>query len=297
MGGRFFMKQIKPFLSFNDQIERLRTHGCNIEDSSFAQVVLSRINYYRFSAYLLPFKKKDGEYREGTSFNTVFSIYEFDRKLRIILFATVARIEVFMRAQFAHYHAEQYGPLGYLSNMAFRTKGHDHERFIRKINDEVRNNTKVPFVQHHIQNYNGQFPIWVIIELFTFGMLSRFYADLNTKDQKILAKNLFGLNPKTFASWLHCCTDLRNNCAHHDRLYYRIFPSFPAGLSELEIKDRQRIFGILLVLKKLYPDNVGWNREVFGLIKSLIMEYQSNIKLEHIGFPQNWEKMLTLPDE
>jgi len=245
----------------------------------------------------LPFKGKEDKYREGTSFNSVFRIYEFDQKLRGILFAAVARIEVFLRAQLAHYHAEQYGPLGYLNGTSFRAKGHDHTRFMQKINDEVKKNAKVPFVQHHIQNYDGQFPIWVIIELFTFGMLSRFYADLHTKDQKILAKNLFGLNPKTFASWLHCCTDLRNNCAHHDRLYYRIFPSFPAGLSELEITDRQRIFGMLLVLKELYPDNAGWNREVFGLIQSLLTEYQSDIKLKHIGFPQNWEKMLMVSSE
>jgi abortive infection bacteriophage resistance protein len=283
------MKQIKPFLSFEAQIERLRAHGCSVEDSSFAQAVLSMVNYYRFSAYFLPFKEKNGEYRKGTSFNSVYRIYEFDRKLRVILFAAVARIEVFLRAQFSHYHAEQYGPLGYLSDTAFRAKGHDHTRFMKKINDEVKNNAKVPFVHHHIRNYNGQFPVWVIMELFTFGMLSRFYADLYTKDQKILARNLFGLNPKTLASWLHCCTDLRNNCAHHDRLYYRIFPSFPAGLPEFEIKDRQRIFGMLLVLKELYPDKTGWSREVFEPIQSLIKEYQPDIKFWHIGFPQNWE--------
>ena len=234
------MKQIKPFLSFEGQIERLRAHGCNVEDSSFAQAVLSQINYYRFSAYFLPFKGKDGKYREGTSFNSVFRIYEFDQKLRGILFAAVARIEVFLRAQLAHYHAEQYDPLGYLSGMSFRAKGHDHARFTQKINDEVRNNAKVAFVQHHIQNYNSQFPVWVIIELFTFGMLSRFY---------------------------------------------------------LEIKDMQRIFGMLLVLKELYPDNAGWNREVFEPIRSLFMEYQSDIKLRHIGFPQNWEEMLMVSGE
>jgi len=286
------MKQVKPFLSFEEQIERLHVHGCNVEDSSLAQTVLSRVNYYRFSAYFLPFKGKDGEYREGTSFNSVSRIYEFDRKLRVILFAAVARVEVFLRTQFAHYHAEQYGPLGYINDTAFRAKGHDHMRFMKKINDEVKNNAKVPFVQHHIQNYNGQFPIWVIIELFTFGMLSRFYADMHTKDQKTLAKKLFGLNPKTLTSWLHCCTDLRNNCAHHDRLYYRIFPSFPAGLTELKVNDRQRIFGMLLVLKELYPDKAGWNVEVFGQIQSLLLEYQPDIKLPHIGFPQNWQEML-----
>jgi len=294
MGGRFFMKQIKPFLSFEGQIERLRAHGCNVEDLSFAQTVLSRVNYYRFSAYFLSFKKKDGEYKEGTSFNSVARIYEFDRKLRVILFAAVARVEVFLRTQFAHYHAEQYGPLGYINDATFRPKGHDHTRFIKKINDEVKNNAKVPFVQHHIQNYNGQFPVWVIIELFTFGMLSRFYADLHTKDQKTLAKKLFGLNPKILASWLHCCTDLRNNCAHHDRLYFRIFPSFPAGLPELDVNDRQRIFGILLVIKELYPDKIGWNVEVIRQIQSLLMEYQPDIKLQHIGFPQNWQEMIKI---
>jgi len=128
-------------------------------------------------------------------------------------------------------------------------------------------------------------------------MLSRFFADLHTKDQKTLAKKLFGLNPKTLASWLHCCTDLRNNCAHHDRLYYRIFPSFPAGLPELEVNDRQRIFGMLLVLKELYPDKAGWNIEVFEHIQSILMEYQPDIELQHIGFPQDWRKMLKVSDE
>jgi abortive infection bacteriophage resistance protein len=292
MGGRFFMKQIKPFLSYDEQINRLLAHGCKVEDKFFAQTVLSQVNYYRFSAYFLPFKGQNGNYKLETSFMSVYRIYEFDRKLRSIIFSAVARIEVFLRTQFAYYHAEQYGPLGYIDNTTFRVKGHDHARFMQKVNDEVRHNAKVPFVQHHIQNYNGQFPIWVIMELFTFGMLSRFYADMYTRDQKSLAKNLFGLNPKTFSSWLHCCTDLRNNCAHHDRLYYRIFPSFPAGLSELEVKNKQRIFGILLVLKELYPDISGWNKEVFQPIQSLLTEYQSDIKLEHIGFTQNWQEIL-----
>jgi abortive infection bacteriophage resistance protein len=284
------MKQIKPFLSYQGQIERLCAHGCQIEDPLFAQTVLSQVNYYRFSAYFLPFKQQDGSYRPGTSFTSVY--HEAERKLRSVLFAAVARIEVFLRAQFAHYHAEQYGPLGYLEGSNFRLHGHDHARFMQKINDEIRNNAKVPFVQHHIQHYNGQFPVWVVMELFTFGMLSRFYADLQTHDQKKLAKALFNLTPKTLSSWLHCCTDLRNNCAHHDRLYYRIFPSFPAGLPELEVKDRQRIFGMILVLRALYPDKAGWNKEVFDPVRSLLIEYQSDVKLRHIGFPQNWQEIL-----
>jgi abortive infection bacteriophage resistance protein len=291
------MNQVKPFLAYEEQVERLISHGCYIEDASLAQTVLSRVNYYRFSAYFLPFKQTDGNYKPGTSFETVYQIYEFDRKLRAILFSAVARIEVFLRSQFAYYHTEHYGPLGYRERSSFRDNGHDHIRFVNQIDGAIKKNEKLLFVRHHIQNYNGQFPLWVITELFTFGMVSRFYADLQTRDQKKLAKTLFGLNPKTLISWLRCCTDLRNNCAHHGRLYFRAFPSAPAGLLELDQKDRQRIFGMLMILKVLYPDREGWQKEVVDEVISLIKEYQLDINLRHIGFPQNWQDLLLKKDD
>jgi abortive infection bacteriophage resistance protein len=84
-----------------------------------------------------------------------------------------------------------------------------------------------------IENYGGQFPVWVITELFTFGMLSYFYGDLPTPDQKQIAKDVFGAIPKNLVSWLRCCTDLRNICAHYGRLYFRIFTAIPANLPGL----------------------------------------------------------------
>lgn len=40
------------------------------------------------------------------------------------------------------------------------------------------------FVKFHIDNYDNQFPLWVISELFTFGTLSYFCNDLTTADKK-----------------------------------------------------------------------------------------------------------------
>ena len=40
------------------------------------------------------------------------------------------------------------------------------------------------FVKFHIDNYDNQFPLWVISELFTFGTLSYFYNVLATADKK-----------------------------------------------------------------------------------------------------------------
>jgi abortive infection bacteriophage resistance protein len=278
----------KPFQNYNDQLTILQTHGCQIDDPSFAISVLSHINYYRFSAYFLPVKEKNGNYKPDTNFTTIYHTYEFDRKLRNILFAALARIEVLLRSQISYYHAERYGPLGYLDSVNFNSKGHNHIHFMQHITDEISKNAKIPFVKHHIVNYSGQFPLWVMTELFTLGMLSRFYADLQKYDQKQLAKNLFGLNPKKMISWLRCCTELRNICAHHGRIYYRLFSATPAGFPEVDPRDQRRIFTMLLVLKRLYPDKTDWKSEVCAALDNLITEYQADINLQYIGFPLNW---------
>jgi abortive infection bacteriophage resistance protein len=279
---------IKPFQDYNDQLTKLQNRGCQIDDSKFACSVLAHINYYRFSAYFLPFKTASGTYKVGTNFTTIYHTYEFDRKLRIILFAAIARIEILLRAQIAYYHAEHYGPLGYLDSTNFRSKGHNHARFMQHISEEISKNQNIPFVKHHIDNYGGQFPLWVMSELFTLGMLSRFYADLLTHDQKMLAKKLCTQSNAILKTWLRCCTDLRNICAHHGRIYYRLFSAAPAGISTSDPLDERRLFAMLLVLKQLYPDKADWNSEVCAALDSLIREYQADINLQYIGFPQNW---------
>ena len=59
---RYFMNEIKPHLSDEGQIDKLREKGCVITDDSFCKNVLVNIGYYRLSAYFLPFKNADGNY-------------------------------------------------------------------------------------------------------------------------------------------------------------------------------------------------------------------------------------------
>jgi abortive infection bacteriophage resistance protein len=281
------MAQLKPPTTYSQQREKLCSRGCLISDIPLCENILSRINYYRLSAYFLPFKKADGNYLPGTDFNTVYQIYEFDRKLRNLLFAAIEEVEIYLRAKFAYYHAHKYGVLGYM-NAANYNKMHRHDRFKELIEAEIKNNRKVLFVQHHIDNYGGQFPVWVITELFTFGMLSYFYGDLPTQDQKQIAKDLFGTIPKNLISWLRCCTDLRNICAHYGRLYFRIFTAIPANLPGLEKDAERRLFGAVLALKALYTDTDKWNAEIQPALCSLLNAYSHVIHPDHIGFPVDW---------
>jgi abortive infection bacteriophage resistance protein len=97
--------ELKPPTTFDQQIEILKSRGIVINDSSFARAILERLNYYRFSAYCLPFKKADECYEYGTTFEKVYKIYEFDRKLRNLIYYSIGPIEISFRTKIAYYHA------------------------------------------------------------------------------------------------------------------------------------------------------------------------------------------------
>lgn len=284
------MVQLKKPTTYQEQLDILRSRNLVIDDSAQCSTVLESISYYRFTAYLLPFKDVNDCYQEGTNFHTIYRIYEFDRKLRSALLAATEEIETYLRAKFAYFHAHKYGAEGY-KNPANYSDRHQAEKFQENLEREIASNGRSAFVLHHQQHYEGHFPVWVIMELFTFGMLSRFYSDLTTADQKQLAKEIYGTIPKNVTSWLRCCTDLRNICAHYGRLYYRIFPATPANVLAGPTQIHQ-LWGAVLAVRELYPSAEKWNAEILPQLSALFDEYRNDISLRHIGFPQNWEDRL-----
>jgi abortive infection bacteriophage resistance protein len=123
-------------------------------------------------------------------------------------------------------------------------------------------------------------------------MLSYFYGDMLTVDKKNLARNMYNTIPKNLISWLRCCTDLRNICAHYGRLYFRIFTAVPALVPRLSPDSERRLFGAVLALKELYPDKDKWNDEAYSKLINLMKLNSSVINLNHIGFPADWELLL-----
>jgi abortive infection bacteriophage resistance protein len=152
------MPNVKPATTYKEQIEKLRSRGCVIADESKATEILSKLNYYHLTAYFLPFKKGDSTYIDGTSFETVYHIYEFDKRLRHILFSAIEEVEMNFRSAMAYYHAHKYGPLGYINNANYDPKHHNHSVFMDIIKNEISNRKKEKFVQHHQAKYGGNFP-------------------------------------------------------------------------------------------------------------------------------------------
>lgn len=283
--------EVKKPTTFDEQLNKLEKRGCFIGDKTYAKQVLERINYYRLTAYFLPYTNNKGNYKANTTFNKVHRTYLFDNKLRSMLFSVIEEIELYLRTQFAYYHAHKYGALGYMNSENYNNF-HNHNAFLQQIQKLISKNKNQPFVNHHIENYNSQFPIWVIIELFTTNDLSIFYSDMPVADQKVLALNTFGTTYKNLSSWLHCLTLLRNYCAHYSRLYYTLFSAQPLTPLKFSYKLWKQVFDYILVLKFLYPTPERWIPSVITPLKALLDEYNDCIELKHIGFPDNWENIL-----
>lgn len=97
----------KQALSIVEQVSLLEKRGVLIENAIFAQQVLETVSYYRFSAYLYPFRKNDGtdNYVPGTSFNQCWQYYRFDRKLRFCIIDAIERVEVAAKTRIVNHLA------------------------------------------------------------------------------------------------------------------------------------------------------------------------------------------------
>lgn len=286
---------LKQPTTYEEQIHKIRSRGCLIDDETYAKNILKQINYYRLTAYFLPYKESEDKYISGTSFETMYRTYEFDRKLRKLLLGTVEEIEIMLRSQISYYHAHTYGALGYKRKDVFNPR-HKHEKFLDEIKSDIAHNRNQPSVKHHQDKYDGNFPIWVIIELFTIGQLSFFYTDMIRADKKAIARNLYHTTDSNLESWLKCLTELRNYCAHYSRLYNSNFASRPATPKDFPYTLNRKVFDYILVLKFLYYDQNNWANNFVIELQTLIEEYLDSIELKRIGFPDDWKSVLVTPN-
>lgn len=284
-------RQVKSPATVEDQIEKLKSRGCIIEDMDHAVCALSNINYYRLAHYFAIFLETKTRYREGTSFEAVMHIYDFDRLMRSLLLLALEEVEITMRANISNYHALKYGALGYLNESSFDDR-HNHKAFLKKIDRMIENNTGEQLVTHHIKKYGGAFPLWVIMELFSFGALNTFYSDMKVEDKRAIAEAAFDLPYRCVENWLNCLSELRNQCAHYNRLYANELSSVPKQPPDMDRTMSNTLFDYIIVLKKLYPRSDVWNTAFAAKLTLLIAEYSEVIDLSYIGFPENWEDIL-----
>lgn len=280
----------------NEQIKKLRQRGCIIENEQLARDTLKHINYYRLSNYFEPFSISKHQYEEGTTFEKILRIYEMDRKLRSILLAALEEVEITLRAAVSNYHALKYGAMGYLNPSSF-DRSHNHQTFLARLDHMIEANSDRQFVKHYNRQHDGKFPLWVVMELFSFGSLAFFYKEMHNVDKKVLANDFYGCSPSEMDNWIFCLNELRNFCAHYNRIYGNTFPVMPRTPRGFEPELKNDPFGYIIVLKQLYLDKANWNERVVKPLSRLLRKNSDAARLSDLGFPDGWETKIAFVEE
>ena len=219
-------------------------------------------------------------------------LYLFNANFRQVIFPEIEKVEINVRCRIANYFAELYGVLGYLEADNF-VNAEYHKMFLNDI-EEIRRNFKAPFVKNFHDNYEGgNLPIYALVEILSFGTLSKFYKNMKNQDKKSIAKS-FGVGYTYFESWLESISYVRNICAHYGRLYNAKLSKTPILYKEYSEAGigNNRIFGVLLCLKHLLKSNGHWNL-FLDKIELLFDKYES-VDIKTMGFTENWKELLEI---
>lgn len=215
------MRYDKPPKTFSEQLEILKSRGLSIPDASAAEAFLGRTNYYRLTAYFISFQNPRDVFVPGSTFEDVCRLYEFDRRLRIIASEALEIIEIAVRTRAAYHFAHEYEAFGHSDADNFNSDNYHftHDAWLQRLHDDIEDSTEV-FIGHYREKYEGfpLIPVWMAVEVMSFGGLSKFFSGMKHKDQKAIAA-CFGCAAAYFGNWLHVFTRVRNICAHHAKLW------------------------------------------------------------------------------
>ena len=183
------LKQHQPPMTIEAQIENLKSLGLIINDEDKAKNFLNDVSYFRLvKAYSLGLKQKNSNYDAGVTFDELVELYLFNANFRQILFNQIERVEINLRCRLGNYFSIKYGVLGYEDSANFVNASY-HMDLLNEIQNEISRSRKTAFVKNFKNNYvDGKIPMYALVELFSFGTLSKFYKNMNLSKTPALYK-------------------------------------------------------------------------------------------------------------
>lgn len=310
------MGKVKQFKTIDEQIEILKDKGLIINDEEKTKKILLRENYFFINGYRHVFMKSSDnkKFIEGSTFDELYALFSFDRNLRNIMFKYLLIVENNLKSIFSYHLSSKYGykEKDYLKLSNFNADISKHRQVtdvINKMKRQIRVNAKQHTATlHYLTNY-GYIPMWILVKVLSFGIISELYMILKIEDKKEIAK-YYGVDEEELSVFLPIMANYRNLCAHEDILYdhktqrgipnnkYHHMLNIP--MIEYEyIYGKNDLYSLVIMFKyMLSPDDfrlliyeIGYEIDVLdGKVNSIPLDKI----LDNIGFPTNWRDIAQL---
>lgn len=306
----------KIFRTIDEQISILRGKGLIIDNDPKTKDLLLRENYFFISGYrhLFMNPKKPGVFLPGTTFEELYAVFVFDRKIRNIFFKNILIIENNIKSIISYQLSKKYGfrDKDYLNPKNF-TQDKLADRQVHDILNKVRRQIRVngrqhTATQHYIDNY-GYIPMWVLVKVLSFGIVAEFYSILKPDDKQGIA-NFYKIDGEILERYLTLLSNFRNVCAHEDILYdhrtQRFIPDnkYHEALNIEKVDEvykygKNDLFSLVIMLKYLlrkeeFSEMIDEIKLEVEILDESVDTTSLETILNKIGFPTNWEDITDL---
>jgi len=311
MGGR-----TKEFKTIEEQLQILKEKGLIIKDEQKTKDILLRENYFFISGYRYMFYKSDRDkaFIPGTTFEELYGLFQFDRNIRNIFFKHLLIIENNVKSIFSYQLSLKYGykEADYLKLENFTqdtARTRQVSDVINKMKRQIRVNGRQNAATLHYLNNYGYLPMWIVVKVLSFGIISELYTILKNEDQRNIS-DFYKMSEIDMGIFLPLMSNYRNLCAHEDILYdhktQRVIPNnkyheklnIPREADEY-IYGKNDLFGLLIMLKYMLRDEefrllayeIGYE---IDLLDGKVNAIPLNKILEKLGFPMNWKDIVEM---
>lgn len=277
------MSDQKP-RTIDEQLRLLRAKGMNFASEESARECLTHISYFRLKYYwkdMVDPDSEDEEFLESARFEDVVRRYDFDRRLRLILFDAIEVIEVALRTKIIQHMSLSAGNGQWYLERKWFERDEYFEDFVLDLKYEFNRSTE-PFAKDFIREH----PDWDCDSL-----------EGVSPDASRIA-NDFGLySARELGGWLESVSVLRNIVAHHSRLWNRALAKKtldPKGhrdkwlVSPLTENQKRKPYGVIAAMVYLC-DAVAPKNEVRGKLLALFDEFE-DVPYARLGFTGEWRK-------
>ena len=286
--------------------------------------ILESENYYNvINGYKEPFLEKKATsdtsevYKAGTTFEEVYALYTFDRELKIIFLKALLKVENSFKTVIAHTFSSKYGHNNYLKvdnfDNADKKSIFSAIKLIGDIQQEIARQMSKhhPAITHYMTNH-GYIPLWVLVNVLTFGKIANFYRNMKEEDKIIVAKH-FSLQPRELAKFMKMLTLARNICAHNERFYRIRFREYIhtksiknfSVLGIMPAADKSYVRGTndayaltimlaLLLNKSDVKEFISSLRGAFSKMEKQLHTVSASAIMNIMGFNENWENLARL---
>lgn len=317
----------KTYQSYRQQLNILRSRGMVIgkgSQGSRVMRILERENYYNvINGYKELFLATeatditDEAYKTGTTFDEVYALYNFDRELRNIYLKYLLKLENTFKTVISHEFSANYGHDNYLKLENFDCSNERNISSSIKLIGDIQQEIARQMMKHHqvVTHYmteHGYIPLWVLVNVLTFGKIENFYKNMKPNDRILVAKN-FNLQPKELTKFMHMLALARNKCAHDERFFdirfkERIHTKSIKNFSILGIeraKDGSYTYGTndayaiaimfaLLLRKTDLNEFISSMKTAFSKLQKQLHTISSKDIMFIMGFDINWMNLTKL---